>query len=161
MATKNSCGETDLSPRRVGIHFRKLACRSDAVDEGQTAKRLNGLDFVARARSTGPPHEREAAHPGRLSSRTRRVAGRANLPVTRSSELEGQVNGKAVGHTADEEPAPQGPTGRSNKRMQLTKLRAAPVLQAEVPPCAPAGQLDGGTASQLIRSVGPTSWRRA
>jgi hypothetical protein len=37
-----------------------------------------------------------------------------------------------------------------NKRMQLTKLRAAPVLQAEVPPCAPAG---GGTASQLIRGV--------
>jgi TonB family protein len=37
--------------------------------------------------------------------------------------------------------------------MQLTKLRAAPVQQAEVPPCAPAGQSDGGTASQLIRSV--------
>ena len=44
-------------------------------------------------------------------------------------------------------------TGQSNKRMQLTKLRAAPVWRAEVPPCAPAGQLDGGTASQLIRSV--------
>ena len=42
---------------------------------------------------------------------------------------------------------------RPNKRMQLTKLRAAPVLRAEVPPCAPAGELDGGTASQLIRSV--------
>jgi hypothetical protein len=28
--------------------------------------------------------------------------------------------------------------------MQLTKLRAAPVRQAEVPPCAPAGQKDGG-----------------
>jgi hypothetical protein len=41
----------------------------------------------------------------------------------------------------------------SNKRMQLTKLRAAPERQAEVPPCAPAGRLDGGTASQLIRSV--------
>ena len=41
----------------------------------------------------------------------------------------------------------------SIKRMQLTKLRAAPVLQVEVPPCAPAGQMDGGTASQLIRSV--------
>jgi hypothetical protein len=49
--------------------------------------------------------------------------------------------------------------GPSNKRMQLTKLRAAPVWQAEVPPCAPAGQLDGGTASQLIRSVRPTVWR--
>jgi hypothetical protein len=47
-------------------------------------------------------------------------------------------------------------TVRPNKRMQLTKLRAAPVLQAEVPPCAPAGLTDGGTASQLIRSVGPT-----
>jgi hypothetical protein len=43
-----------------------------------------------------------------------------------------------------------------NKRMQLTKLRAAPVRQAEVPPCAPAGPMDGGTASQLIRSVGRT-----
>jgi len=42
---------------------------------------------------------------------------------------------------------------RPNKRMQLTKLRAAPVLQAEVPPCAPAGKTDGGTASQLIRGV--------
>jgi len=40
-----------------------------------------------------------------------------------------------------------------NKRMQLTKLRAAPVRRAEVPPCAPAGKMGGGTASQLIRSV--------
>jgi hypothetical protein len=40
--------------------------------------------------------------------------------------------------------------------MQLTKLRAAPVRQAEVPPCAPAGEMGGGTASQLIRGVGPT-----
>jgi hypothetical protein len=47
-------------------------------------------------------------------------------------------------------------TGPSNKRMQLTKLRAAPERRAEVPPCAPAGQMDGGTASQLIRSVRPT-----
>jgi len=44
-----------------------------------------------------------------------------------------------------------------NKRMQLTKLRAAPVLQAEVPPCAPAGKTDGGTASQLIRGVRRTN----
>ena len=44
-----------------------------------------------------------------------------------------------------------------NKRMQLTKLRAAPVLQAEVPPCARAGQSVAGTASQLIRSVRPTA----
>jgi hypothetical protein len=45
--------------------------------------------------------------------------------------------------------------------MQLTKLRAAPVLQAEVPPCAPAGETDGGTASQLIASVSPTWWMEA
>jgi hypothetical protein len=37
--------------------------------------------------------------------------------------------------------------------MQLTKLTAAPVLRAEVPPCAPAGLMGGGTASQLIRRV--------
>jgi hypothetical protein len=43
--------------------------------------------------------------------------------------------------------------GPPNNRMQLTKLRAAPVLQAEVPPCARAGQMDAVTASQLIRSV--------
>jgi hypothetical protein len=49
----------------------------------------------------------------------------------------------------------------SNKRMQLTKLRAAPVLQAEVPPCAPAGEMDGGTASQLIRGVGRADGERA
>ena len=46
--------------------------------------------------------------------------------------------------------------GPPNKRMQLTKLRAAPVRQAEVPPCAPAGAMDGGTASQLIRGVRQT-----
>jgi hypothetical protein len=28
--------------------------------------------------------------------------------------------------------------------------------KAEVLPCAPAGEMDGGTASQVIRSVGPT-----
>jgi hypothetical protein len=44
--------------------------------------------------------------------------------------------------------------GPPNKRMQLTKLRAAPVRAYKVPPCAPAGGTDGGTASQLIRSVG-------
>jgi hypothetical protein len=48
----------------------------------------------------------------------------------------------------------------SNKRMQLTKLRAAPERQGKVPPCAPAGRMDGGTASQLIRSVGRTTWGR-
>jgi len=47
-----------------------------------------------------------------------------------------------------------------NKRMQLTKLRAAPEWRAEVPPCAPAGTMDGGTASQLIRGVGQTSEMR-
>jgi hypothetical protein len=47
-------------------------------------------------------------------------------------------------------------TRLSNKRMQLTKLRAAPERQAEVPPCAPAGRTDGGTASQLIRGVRQT-----
>jgi len=48
-----------------------------------------------------------------------------------------------------------------NKRMQQTKLRAAPVLQDKVPPCAPAGKADGGTASQLIRRVRQTSRRVA
>jgi hypothetical protein len=43
-----------------------------------------------------------------------------------------------------------------NKRMQLTKLRAAPEWRAEVPPCAPEGRSDGGTASQLIRGVRQT-----
>jgi hypothetical protein len=47
-------------------------------------------------------------------------------------------------------------TAAPNKRMQLTKLRAAPVLRTEVPPCAPAGGMDGGTASQLIPGVGLT-----
>jgi len=54
-----------------------------------------------------------------------------------------------------------GATVPHNKRMQLTKLRAAPVLQAEVPPCAPAGEMDGGTASQLIASVLRTAVGRA
>jgi hypothetical protein len=44
-----------------------------------------------------------------------------------------------------------------NKRMQLTKLRAAPGRQGEVPPRALAGKFDGYTASPLIRSVGRTS----
>ncbi len=51
----------------------------------------------------------------------------------------------------------QGATTQPNKRMQLTKLRAAPVWQAEVPPCAPDGETDGGTASQLIRRVRRTN----
>ena len=55
-----------------------------------------------------------------------------------------------------DEQAAQGMTRQPNKRMQLTKLRAAPERQDKVPPCAPAGQTDGGTASQLIRSVGQT-----
>jgi hypothetical protein len=46
-----------------------------------------------------------------------------------------------------------------NKRMQLTKLRAAPERQDKVPPCARAALTDAGTASQLIRSVGRT-WKR-
>jgi hypothetical protein len=54
-----------------------------------------------------------------------------------------------------------------NKRMKLTKLSAAPgwlltTVRTEVPPRAPAGRIDGGTASQLIRGVGPTHggmWR--
>jgi hypothetical protein len=45
-----------------------------------------------------------------------------------------------------------------NKRMKLTKLSAAPgwlstAVRTEVPPRAPAGRIDGGTASQLIRGV--------
>ena len=64
--------------------------------------------------------------------------------------------------TKGRRPTPRWPLGErlepQNKRMQLTKLRAAPVLRAEVPPCAPAGWMDGGTASQLIRSVRQT-WR--
>jgi hypothetical protein len=44
-------------------------------------------------------------------------------------------------------------TTRSNKRMQLTKLRAAPERRDKVPPCARAARMDAGTASQLIRGV--------
>jgi hypothetical protein len=44
----------------------------------------------------------------------------------------------------------------SNKGMKLTKLRAAPVRRAEVPPCARAAGMDAGTASQLIPGVRPT-----
>jgi hypothetical protein len=44
----------------------------------------------------------------------------------------------------------------SNNAMQLTKLRAAPGRAYKVPPCAPAGQTGGVTASQLIASVGWT-----
>jgi hypothetical protein len=40
--------------------------------------------------------------------------------------------------------------------MQLTKLRAAPERLDKVPPRVPAGQTDGGTASQLIPRVGQT-----
>jgi hypothetical protein len=46
-----------------------------------------------------------------------------------------------------------------NNAMQLTKLRAAPVLQAEVPPCARRLR-EPRTASQLIASVGPTMGER-
>jgi hypothetical protein len=44
----------------------------------------------------------------------------------------------------------------SNKAMQLSKLRAAPGRAYKVPPCAPAGQTGGVTASQLIAGVRQT-----
>ncbi len=47
-----------------------------------------------------------------------------------------------------------------NEAMQQTKLRTATVRQAEVPSCARAGQLDAGTASQLIAGVRPTDGGR-
>jgi hypothetical protein len=76
------------------------------------------------------------------------------VPFGRGNELLGCTRrGKARRGTS------RRATTLPNKRMQLTKLRAAPVLQAEVPPCAPAGGTDGGTASQLIRSVGRTGPR--
>ena len=50
-----------------------------------------------------------------------------------------------------------GKTGRSpNKGMKLTKLRAAPVRRAEVPPCAFRRFAAARTASQLIPGVGRT-----
>ena len=45
--------------------------------------------------------------------------------------------------------------------MKLTKLRAAPVRRAEVPPCARAARMDAGTASQLIPGVRQTLGERA
>ena len=54
VATTNSSGETDLSPRRVGIHFRKLACRSDACGEA--------LVDTWRVRASTPAHDRQAHH---------------------------------------------------------------------------------------------------
>jgi hypothetical protein len=45
--------------------------------------------------------------------------------------------------------------------MKLTKLRAAPVRQAEVPPCARAAWTHAGTASQLIPGVRRTRRARA
>jgi hypothetical protein len=59
-------------------------------------------------------------------------------------------------HSSSGQRGPSNSVTPPNKRMQLTKLRAAPVRQAEVPPWAPAGEMGGGTASQLIRSVGQT-----
>ena len=41
----------------------------------------------------------------------------------------------------------------ANKRMKLTSLAAAPGWQAEVPPRAPHGEVEGRTVSQLIRGV--------
>jgi hypothetical protein len=90
VATKNSRRETDLGPRRVGIHFRKPACRSDAVDEVLTDGGVNGLDFGARARSTGPPHEGEPAPPGAGSCprSSALLAGAAGVSGVRTSKTE-------------------------------------------------------------------------
>jgi hypothetical protein len=51
MATTKSCSQLDLGPRRVGIHFRKPACRSVACDE-----------VLARGlvRTSTPAHDRQA-----------------------------------------------------------------------------------------------------
>ena len=64
MLTKSSPTETDLSPRRVGRHFRKLACRSDPVGEDLTA----GGSTVW---SSTPGHDRQAL----LLSRAVRLGG--------------------------------------------------------------------------------------
>jgi hypothetical protein len=53
MGSKEMCGEVDLGPRRVGIHFRKLACRSDAVDEVLT-------DSGSTVWTSAPAHDRQA-----------------------------------------------------------------------------------------------------
>jgi hypothetical protein len=66
MASTNSWGQTDLGPRRVGVHFRKLACRSDAVDEVLGFR--GGQDFGARPLSTGPPREGEPGRLGRIGA---------------------------------------------------------------------------------------------
>ena len=85
---------------------------------------------------------------GRLSSSScRRMTGLLFLvPGHRS-------RGRVVSQIATPPSRLRKSTTLPNNAMQLTKLRAAPVLQAEVPPCAPVGQMDGGTASQLIASV--------
>jgi hypothetical protein len=77
------------------------------------------------------------------------------------ASIAGRMAGQCLSHTFCVPVRPDG--SRSNgagaarwphKRMQLTKHTAAPVLQTEGPPCAPAAGTDGHTASQLIRSVG-------
>jgi hypothetical protein len=113
MGRRNSWAETDLGPRRVGIHSRKLACRSDAVDEVLTDGRLNGLDFGARSRSTGPPHESDRAWPfsavlllppgcGARPTRTPEVIGLSRLKRTvavRDSEAHREDNADGGGPT--------------------------------------------------------------
>ena len=46
--------------------------------------------------------------------------------------------------------------GPPNERMKQTSLVAAPGWQAEVPPRAPRGKVEGRTGSQLIPGVRPT-----
>ncbi len=71
-----------------------------------------------------------------------------------SLRLSGRRDTTSDGHPyADPGSTTSGSAGPPNKGMKLTKLRAAPVWQAEVPPCARSVQSGAGTASQLIPGV--------
>jgi hypothetical protein len=113
MATTKSRHQLDLGPRRVGVHFRKPACRSVAC--GEVLVRGVGEDFDARARSTGPPHEEGgSARCGRFAPLVGGFQGRPwygsarCAPQQQASASTTNIRGSVLAR-------------RSNKAMQLTR----------------------------------------
>jgi len=151
MGSTNSCRQTDLGPRRVGIHFRKLACRSDARDEALPC-------VVFRASSLA--HDRQAL----LMKATL-----ATLAVSEPSSRLGRVvrcrhrsPRAATLHfeAACSQQAWRTKQGRSRlaaqQRDEADKALGGTPSRPEVPPRAPAVSAAGRTALQLIPGVRPT-----
>ncbi len=113
MATTKSCDQLDLGPRRVGIHFRKPACRSVACGE------VLGWGLAG----TSPPaHDRQALLMKKavlpVADALRRLSEAFRGPVLRLGRLRAAT---AIPRVPRRTSGRSVLARRSNKAMQLTR----------------------------------------